>query len=395
MKIILSKSHFFLITEQTIWSSFNFFIAIFVFRNLDLRVAAAVGVNLVAMYGIISILRNFVSGIFLNKGFSTTDFALHLILNNVIKKCLKCSPLIFILMIASSVVTNISYQNAIYLVFIAVFFLFVDNIRQVYIAYHNFGFLIFQSLLSVGASLVISFSFLRNSYLPLSIWSLTYSFFTFFTIIYLSLKKTLFGQEIDIYIKEGFQSLVVESFFNHSLFYLFNLILLLIDPDFCGEIRIYTIWIVSAASTLYATLNTEFTLKLVNRLSTKSEQRWLNLFCIAVLLLFSCLYFFSGDGGIVPDEPKHVFNLLGVVASSASYFIHSRIAVLYYHYMTNVRLVVSRFTTWILLLGNILFFTFVAGSFGFLFSAIGSLFFSFYLYESALTNSKLVDGAAP
>jgi hypothetical protein len=157
------------------------------------------------------------------------------------------------------------------------------------------------------------------------------------------------------------------------------------NPVLTGEIRLITAWVINSASTIYITLNNYYSIKFVNGDSTRREQRAINAFAMSILLVIG-LIFFSVQS-LIPfiDVVLDFWLIIGTCFSSLSFFVHSRIAILYLQTKTPVDFFIWRALTWAFTLIIQLFGVYIYGTLGFILCSILSCSYVFFLYERALS----------
>lgn len=393
MKHLVNRSNLELLFEQAIFSIFNFIVVINIYNDISTLEVAAMGVNITALYGTVSISRNLISGEFTQSKFPLNAIKLEIILRIICIRTLAVSPVVLIVILLSCFFTKTDVETTRLLLLISAEVIFVDNFRQIQILYNKLQFMSANMISSILLTYLLFVWLKPGHQLALMFW--LFSFFFYFLIALARYHKIFGRQDQKEFFNSRFvsrKSIILESFSNHSLFYFYNLVFFQINPILSGEIRLITAWIVNAASSLYITLNNYYTIKLVNYDSTYQEQRSINLLAFLTLavtsLSFSVFHSFVPLSNIKIDT----WLIFGTCISSITFFIHSRISVLYLHAMQFPKFLTLRSMTWTTTLAMQLIGTYFFGEKGFI---IGSVFSSVYVinsYNRALANSKMVKG---
>lgn len=391
MKHLANRRNFELLFEQAIFSVFNFIVIINLYNNISIIDVAAMGVNITALYGAVSISRNLVSGEFTQSRFPNEAIKIESVLRKVCVRVFSVVPVVTIIISISCYLTNTSLETTILLLLISVEVLLVDNLRQIQILYLNLRFMIVNLMSSIVFTYLLMFSLKRESQKVLTFWLFTFLFYSIFAILkYFNIFKS---KNEEILISSNFvsrKSITLESFSNHSLFYLYNLIFFQINPLLSGDNRLITAWIVNAASSLYITLNNYYTIRLVNYNSTYQEQKSINFLAFFTLVLtsFTFLIFHS----FIPFSNIKIdaWLIFGSCVSSLTFFIHSRISVLYLHAIPFRQFLTLRTLTWIITLSMQLFGTYFFDKTGFIVGSILSFLYVFDGYHRALAATKML-----
>lgn len=391
MKHLANRRNFQLLFEQAIFSVFNFIVIISLYNNISIIEVAAMGVNITALYGAVSICRNLVSGEFTQSRFPNEAIKIESVLRKVCVRVFSVVPVVTIIISISCYMTNTSLETTILLLLISVEVLLVDNLRQIQILYLNLRFMIVNLMSSIVFTYILMFSLKPESQKVLMFWLFTFLFYSIFAI--LKYFKIFKSKNEEILIISDFvsrKSITLESFSNHSLFYLYNLIFFQINPLLSGDNRLITAWIVNAASSLYITLNNYYTIRLVNYNSTYQEQKSINYLAFLTLVLtsFTFLIFHS----FIPFSNIKIdaWLIFGSCVSSLTFFIHSRISVLYLHAIPFRQFLTLRTLTWIITLSMQLFGLYFFDKTGFIVGSILSFLYVFDGYQRALAATKML-----
>lgn len=392
MKKLLNRENFELLLEQAIFSIYNFLIVINLYKNLNTIEIAAIGVNITALYGSVSISRNIISGDFTQSKFPFSVITIQDTLKIALRRGLSVVPVVSIVMLFSCTLTKTDFETSLLIVLISVEVIFVDNFRQIQILHHKFRFMI----ISLVFSIIITFLIMR---LLDQNHNFTWLFWFFTLLVYLiavTVKYKLYSAKISCkeFMDFNFvsrKSITLESFSNHTLFYLYNLIFFQVNPILSGEIRLITAWIVNSASSLYITLNNFYAIKLVNHNSDLKEQKNINWLAILALMCSSVIfyqvhYFFYPVGNAEID----LWLILGTCISSVTFFIHSRISILILHGVQYHKFFSLRFLTWSLILSLQLFPTIFFGENGFIAGSSISFVYVLRIYNLALMQTNLL-----
>lgn len=390
MKHFINRNNFTLLFEQAIFSLFNFLVVINIYRDISTIQIASIGVDITALYGAVSICRNLISGAFIQNKFPVSEFRLEHLLKIISVRALLYTPLIILVIIVSCYLTSTDSQTTWHLIVISIEIIFVDNFRQIQILYRKVQFMSVNLILSILlSSLIFNLMSLRGN-LALKFWFLTLSFYL---IIFLAKYFKIFARFSDNELFDvksiSRKVIVIESLANHSIFYLYNFIFFHFNPLLSGEIRLITAWVVNAASSLYVTLNNYYTIRLVNSESNIQEQRSINLLAFLSLTISGLL--FSVFQSIIPINNLKIdyWLIFGTCVSSISFFIHSRILVLYLHHVAFGKIISIRALTWTVNLGIQLIGTYFFEKTGFIISSFISFLFVLRLYENALIKSSM------
>ena len=393
MKHFLNRSNITLLIEQAIFSIFNFIVVINLYNDISTLEVASMGVNITALYGAVSVARNLISGEFTQSEFPVNSVKLESLLRIICIRTLAVSPFVLMVMVLSCYFTKTDLRTTMLLLIISVEVIFVDNFRQVQILYSKLQFMSVNLILSILFTCLLVISFKPENQPALMFWLFS---FLFYVLIALARYSKIFRRlDQEWFVSSKFvsrKSITVESFTNHSLFYFYNLFFFQINPLLSGEIRLITAWIVNAASSLYITLNNYYTIRLVNYDSSSTEQKSINLLAFLTLtvtaLSFSVLHFF------VPLTSIKIDALLtfGTCVSSFTFFVHSRISVLYLHAMPFPKFLRLRSTTWAITLSMQLLTTYFLGKEGFVIGSVISCIYVIKGYNRALANSEMLKG---
>jgi hypothetical protein len=347
---------------------------------------AAMGVNITAIWGIISVARNFISGDFTQGKFQAKEIPIEITLKRVIVRSIAMSPFAAIFILLSCNYTQTNFVTTFLLIIITLELLFVDNLRQIQVLYQKFRTMgcIFCISLFFTFFLHIFVNFTNQK--ALAFWFVTLFFYLIFSLIrYSAIFRR--NQEGALLICNSISRkwITWESISNHLSFYLFNVFLFQMNPVLTGEIRLITAWVINSASTIYITLNNYYSIKFVNGESTRREQRAINAFAMSILLVIG-LIFFSVQS-LIPfiDVVLDFWLIIGTCISSLSFFVYSRIAILYLQTKTPVDFFIWRALTWAFTLIIQLFGVYIYGTLGFILCSILSCSYVFFLYERALS----------
>lgn len=390
MKNFLNFKSLQLLGEQALFSIFNFLIVIFLYHGYTYSQVGSIGVNITALYGLVSISRNLISGDFTQDEFSTTEIKLEDVLAIVLIRSLKIAPVTSFGLLFSCLLTKTDLSSSFLFLIISIQVTIVDNFRQVEILFSKMNFMSVNLILSVLFSTILFLLIGPDDNRALKFWIVTFFFYIMINLIRVSKISTQIfkvNSRWDSSISR--KDITLESFFNHSMFFIFNYLFFYFDPTLSGKVRLITAWIVNSASSLYITLGNFYNIKMVNGHSTKSEQRGINTLALTSLSL--CAIAFSVISSFLPFNNFFLngWILFGTCISSLSFFIHSRISVLYLHSNFSNNFLIARITTWFLTLSLQLFPTILFADFGFFVGSIASFFFVTFCYESALSRTDI------
>ena len=391
MKHFISHKNFALLVEQALFSLFNFLIVVNIYNEISILQVASVGVNITALYAAISISRNMISGEFTQSKFPIDEINLERILKVVCVRTLAASPFVMIVILLSCFLTRTDTQTTKLLVIISVEVILVDNFRQIQILYQRMPFMSANLIFSVLLTYFMFVLFNLEDESALNYWLFSLFFYLLFLFArYYKILSRYNQNELKNFKFVSRKSITVESLSNHSLFYFYNLILFQFNPLLSGEIRLITAWIVNSASSLYITLSNYYAIKLVNNQSTEKEQKSINFLAFFSLAVSSFIVSVFSPMLALNNIKFDAWLILGTCISSLSFFIHSRIAVLYLHAMPFSKLIKLRALTWSITLGIQLIGTFFFQDLGFITSSFLSCVYVINCYNRALSSSNLV-----
>lgn len=391
MRHFLNRSNFELFVEQTIFSFFNFIIVVSMFKELSRIQIAAIGVNLTALYALVSIARNLISGEFTQSKFPSAFIGIENLIRITAVRALQISPFLVLIMFTSCLITKLDFETSAMMVALSIEVMIIDNLRQIQILYQKLKFMSLNLVISITLTVLIFVFIDQRNNTSLQFWmitSLLYIFITFTKYRVFSTEKSQTRMKDLDYVSRN--SITVESFLNHILFYLYTLTFFHLNPTLSGDVRLITAWVVNSASTLYFSLNNLYTIKLVNRDSNYDEQKNINYFAFFTLFATGLLFSQCHDSLPIPQAEFDFWLIAGTCISYLSFFIHSRIAVLFLHDMKSSKFVFYRFLTWSAVLGQQLVGIYYFGKPGFIFSSILSLLSVLWIYFLALSNTSLL-----
>lgn len=391
MKHLLNRKSLELLLEQAIFSIFNFLIVINLYKYISTIEIAAIGVNLTALYAAVSISRNLISGEFTQSKFPFSTLKIQDTLRMAALRGLSVLPFVSVIMWISCLFTKTDFETTVLMLLISIEVIFVDNFRQIQILYQRFNFMILSLIASILSTLLVVPLIGKKHNLTLLFWLSAFFFYLVLIIMKYGLYSTKNSQnELTGLNFVSRKSITLESFSNHSLFYLYNLVFFQFNPFLAGEVRLITAWVVNSASSLYITLNNFYSIKLVNYDSNLKEQKSINLLAF-ITLSFTGIVFYRFHHLLPVGNIKiDVWLIFGVCASSVAFFIHSRISILYLHGLHSSKFLLHRFLTWFVLLSFQLIGTLFFTKNGFIAGSVLSLVYVLSVYNKALLHTTLL-----
>ena len=387
----VKQLHFPALIDQLLFSCLNFSFTIILIGNISIYQTAQVGVMLTTLYITISIARNYVSGSYFFSRTNPMKDERNVFLGLVFKT-VKLSPISFCCMFFTANFLELELTASFRFGILTSTFIVVDNLRQIALIKRN-------PTESIKLFFLTSFFFLCIFYplttnLTLTTLDLWILFLLLYVLSYFISLRSKLRVTIDS-ISETFQDfsrpLILDSILNHCIFYFYNLLFFVIDFYVTGEIRLITIWIVNIASTVYTTLNSTFTLNLINGKSTKMEQRFLNVLAL-LSLVFSLLSIFLIRNFVnVTNFPSDLLLSFCACLSFLAFFIHSRITALIVRSFTLSIFLTLKVFSWLIILMIVLIPFWLFGKVGFEVGSAISLLVSITFFEIAMKYSTLFE----
>lgn len=383
------KKDFKLLFEQGFFSAFNFLLIIFLFKNLSAQEIAAYGVNLTALYGGISILRNLIVGDFLNRQglLIPTEFSSSVKI--IFIRTTFLSPLIFLLLLSSNFLLGGKIYNGLQFAEIGILILFIDSIRQISISFSKYVFLIWSFFISISLTCItVTIFFDFDVFLFWKIQAMLY--IGSFVCIHLYTRTTNSDtNQLKLFSK--FNTLIfLDGLFNHLIFYVYNLLFFKLCLEIAADVRLINIYVVNLASTIYTNLKTNYSIRLLEGRSSIAEQRILNFVCFFSLFSASIGVSIFQKMGFLQNLNLDKVLLVGTCLASSFYFIHSRLTIFYVNMMSTSRFLLIKVSSWCIPLGTILVLTKIAGILGLFISTLLMNFFVLLLFEIALKRSSFI-----
>jgi len=155
LKNFLNRTNFELLVEQSIFSLFNFIIVVSMFKELTKIQIAAIGVNLTALYAVVSISRNLISGEFTQSNFPSAFIRVENLLRITAVRALQISPFVLLTMFTSCLMTKLDLETSALMLLLSVEVIVVDNFRQIQILYKNLIMMSLHLVISITITFLI------------------------------------------------------------------------------------------------------------------------------------------------------------------------------------------------------------------------------------------------